>query len=63
MDRPSRNRKGGSLRAFGAWPLAWPLPSGPPGPTWGTMPLAKITFEGLTQRVARLSVGGLGPSG
>ena len=32
-------------------------------PTWRTVPLAKITFEGLTQWVARLSLGGLGPSG
>ena len=32
-------------------------------PTWRTVPLAKVTFEGLTQWVARLSLGGLGPSG
>ncbi|HEX3958595.1 MAG TPA: tyrosine-type recombinase/integrase [Trebonia sp.] len=32
-------------------------------PTWGTVPLAKITFEGLTQWVAHLTAGGLGPSG
>ncbi len=32
-------------------------------PTWRTVPLAKITFEGLTQWVARLSLEGLGPSG
>jgi integrase len=32
-------------------------------PTWGTVPLAKITFEDLTQWVARLSLAGLGPSG
>jgi integrase len=32
-------------------------------PTWGTVPLAKITFESLSRWVARLSVGGLGPSG
>jgi integrase len=32
-------------------------------PTWRMVPLAKITFEGLTQWVARLSLGNLGPSG
>ena len=32
-------------------------------PTWRTVPLAKITFEGLTHWVSRLSLGGLGPSG
>ena len=32
-------------------------------PTWHTVPLAKVTFEGLSQWVARLSLGGLGPSG
>jgi len=32
-------------------------------PTWRTIPLAKVTFEGLTQWVARLSLDGLGPSG
>ena len=32
-------------------------------PTWHTVPLAKVTYEGLTQWVARLSLGGLGPSG
>jgi hypothetical protein len=32
-------------------------------PTWRTVPLAKITFEDLTQWVARLSLAGLGPSG
>jgi integrase len=32
-------------------------------PTWRTVPLAKVTFEGLSQWVARLSLGGLGPSG
>ena len=32
-------------------------------PTWRTVPLAKITFEGLSQWVARLSLGDLGPSG
>ena len=32
-------------------------------PTWRTVPLAKVTFEDLTQWVARLSLGGLGPSG
>jgi integrase len=32
-------------------------------PTWRTVPLAKVTYEGLTQWVARLSLGGLGPSG
>ncbi len=32
-------------------------------PTWCTVPLAKVTFEGLTQWVARLALGGLGPSG
>ena len=32
-------------------------------PTWRTVPLAKVTFEGLAQWVARLSLGGLGPSG
>jgi hypothetical protein len=31
-------------------------------PTWRTVPLAKVTFEDLTQWVARLSLGGLGPS-
>jgi len=31
-------------------------------PTWRAVPLAKITFEGLTQWVARLSDSGLGPS-
>lgn len=31
-------------------------------PTWRTVSLAKITFEGLTQWVARLSLGGLGAS-
>jgi integrase len=32
-------------------------------PTWRTVPLDRITFEGLTQWVARLSASGLGPSG
>src|SRR5262245_15419592 len=32
-------------------------------PTWRTVPLAKITFEGLSQWVARLAAIGLGPSG
>jgi integrase len=32
-------------------------------PTWGTVPLGKITFEGLTHWIARLSLSGLGPSG
>jgi len=32
-------------------------------PTWRTMPLGKITFEGLTEWVAKLTVAGLGPSG
>lgn len=32
-------------------------------PTCGTVPLAKVTFEGLAQWVTRLSLGGLGPSG
>jgi integrase len=32
-------------------------------PTWRTVPLAKITFEGLSHWIARLSRGGLGPSG
>jgi integrase len=32
-------------------------------PTWGTVPLGKVTFEGLSQWVAGLSAGGLGPSG
>lgn len=32
-------------------------------PTWSTVPLAKITFEGLSQWVARLTMNGLGPSG
>jgi integrase len=32
-------------------------------PTWRTVPLSKITFEGLSQWVARLSGNGLGPSG
>jgi integrase len=32
-------------------------------PIWRTVPLAKITFEGLTHWVSRLSVSGLGPSG
>jgi integrase len=32
-------------------------------PSWRTVPLAKITFEALTQWVARLTLGGLGPSG
>lgn len=32
-------------------------------PTWRAVPLAKITFEGLTSWVARLSLSGLGPSG
>ena len=31
-------------------------------PTWRTVPLAKITFEGLTEWVAKLSLAGLGPS-
>jgi len=31
-------------------------------PTWRTVPLAKITFEGLTHWVSRLSLAGLGPS-
>jgi integrase len=31
-------------------------------PTWHAIPLAKITFEDLTQWVARLSLSGLGPS-
>ena len=31
-------------------------------PTWRTVPLAKVTFEGLTHWVSRLSLGGLGPS-
>lgn len=32
-------------------------------PTWGTVPLGKVTFEGLSQWVARLHLGGLGASG
>ena len=32
-------------------------------PTWRTVPLAKVTFDDLTHWVARLSLGGLGPSG
>jgi integrase len=32
-------------------------------PSWRTVPLAKITYEGLTQWVARMSRAGLGPSG
>jgi integrase len=32
-------------------------------PTWRTVPLAKVTYEGLTQWVAQLSLDGLGPSG
>jgi integrase len=32
-------------------------------PTWRTVPLAKVTFEGLSEWVARLSLGDLGPSG
>jgi hypothetical protein len=32
-------------------------------PTWRTVPLDRITFEGLTQWVARISPGDLGPSG
>lgn len=32
-------------------------------PAWRTVPLAKITFEGLSQWVAQISLGGLGPSG
>jgi integrase len=32
-------------------------------PTWRTVPLAKVTFEGLSQWVARMSLGALGPSG
>jgi integrase len=32
-------------------------------PTWRTVPLAKVTFEGLTQWVARLTLAGLGASG
>lgn len=32
-------------------------------PTWRTVPLAKVTFEGLSHWVAQLSLGGLGPSG
>jgi hypothetical protein len=31
-------------------------------PTWRTVPLAKITFEGITHWISRLSLGGLGPS-
>jgi integrase len=32
-------------------------------PTWRTVPLTKITFEGLSQWVAQLSLANLGPSG
>jgi integrase len=32
-------------------------------PTWRTVPLAKITFEGLSQWAARLTAAGLGSSG
>jgi integrase len=32
-------------------------------PTWRTVPLAKVTFDGLSRWVARLSLDGLGPSG
>ena len=32
-------------------------------PTWRTVPLAKITFEDLSEWVAHLSAGDLGPSG
>jgi hypothetical protein len=32
-------------------------------PTWRTVPLAKVTFEGLSHWVAQLSLSGLGPSG
>jgi integrase len=32
-------------------------------PTWRTVPLAKVTFEGLSRWIARLAIGGLGPSG
>jgi hypothetical protein len=32
-------------------------------PIWRAVPLAKVTFEGLSQWVARLSLGRLGPSG
>jgi integrase len=32
-------------------------------PTWRNVPLARMTFEGLSQWVARLAVSGLGPSG
>jgi integrase len=32
-------------------------------PTWGTVPLAKISFEGLSHWVSRLYLAGLGPSG
>lgn len=32
-------------------------------PIWRTVPLVKVTFEGLTEWVARLALGGLGPSG
>ena len=31
-------------------------------PTWRTVPLGKMTFEGLSEWVGRLSLGGLGPS-
>ena len=31
-------------------------------PTWRAVPLAKVTFEGLTEWVAKLTVSGLGPS-
>ena len=31
-------------------------------PTWQTVPLARITVEGLSQWVARLTLGGAGPS-
>ena len=31
-------------------------------PTWRTVPIAKVTFEGLTRWVSRLSAAGLGPS-
>jgi integrase len=31
-------------------------------PTWRKVPLAKVTFEGLTEWVAKLSVNGVGPS-
>ena len=46
---------------FGEYAEAW-LESRAVMPTWRTVPIAKVTFEGLTRWVSRLSSDGLGPS-